>query len=76
MPAAIGAHATLPAGGRWRLVAAILVVYLVEGLGAYFSGYLMTDVGQRVVRDLRNQLFRHILDQSAGVLLAGGPPAR
>ena len=25
----------------------------------------MTDVGQRVVRDLRNQLFRHILDQSA-----------
>ena len=25
----------------------------------------MTDVGQRVVRDLRNQLFRHILGQSA-----------
>ena len=28
-------------------------------------GYLMTDVGQRVVRDLRNVLFRHILGQSA-----------
>jgi subfamily B ATP-binding cassette protein MsbA len=28
----------------------------------------MTDIGQRVVRDLRNQLFRHILDQSAGFL--------
>ena len=25
----------------------------------------MTDIGQRVVRDLRDQLFRHILDQSA-----------
>ena len=26
----------------------------------------MTDIGQRVVRDIRNQLFRHTLDQSAG----------
>ena len=43
-------------------------VYLVKGLGAYFSGYLMTDVGQRVVRDLRNQLYRHILG-SVGRLL-------
>jgi subfamily B ATP-binding cassette protein MsbA len=25
----------------------------------------MTDIGQRVVRDLRDRLFRHILDQSA-----------
>ena len=38
---------------------------LVKGIGAYLSGYLMTDVGQRVVRDLRNVLFRHILGQSA-----------
>ena len=44
---------------------AVLLVYLFKGLGAYFSTYLMTDVGQRVVRDLRNQLFRHILNQSA-----------
>ena len=41
-------------------------LYLFKGLGAYFSTYLMTDVGQRVVRDLRNLLFRHILGQSAG----------
>jgi subfamily B ATP-binding cassette protein MsbA len=47
------------------IAAAILVIYLVKGAGAYLSGYLMTDVGQRVVRDLRNALFRHILDQSA-----------
>jgi subfamily B ATP-binding cassette protein MsbA len=44
---------------------AILGVYLVKGLGSYLSGFLMTDVGQRVVRDLRNVLFRHILGQSA-----------
>ena len=37
----------------------------MKGLGSYFSSYLMTDVGQRVVRDLRNALFRHILGQSA-----------
>ena len=44
---------------------AILAVYLIKGVGSYLSGYLMTDVGQRVVRDLRNVLFRHILGQSA-----------
>ena len=44
---------------------AVLVAYLAKGIGAYFSAYLMTDIGQRVVRDLRDQLFKHILDQSA-----------
>jgi len=48
-----------------RTIAAILGFYFLKGLGAYISGYLMTDVGQRVVRDLRNALFRHILGQSA-----------
>ena len=46
------------------VAAAILVVYFLKGIGAYLSGYLMTDVGQRVVCDLRNLLFRHILGQS------------
>ena len=46
------------------IAAAILIVYLVKGVGAYLSGYLMTDVGQRVVCDLRNLLFRHVLGQS------------
>ena len=36
---------------------AVLTVYFVKGLGAYFSAFLMTDIGQRVVRDLRNELF-------------------
>ena len=43
----------------------IIMAYLAKGLGSYFSAYLMTDIGQRVVRDIRDRLFRHILDQSA-----------
>jgi subfamily B ATP-binding cassette protein MsbA len=48
-----------------RIVGTIVALYLIKGVGAYLSGYLMTDVGQRVVRDLRNILFTHILGQSA-----------
>jgi subfamily B ATP-binding cassette protein MsbA len=61
----------LPA--RERLVStivAILVVYAAKGLGAYVSQYLMTDVGQRVVRDVRNLMFRHMLGQSAAFFSA------
>ncbi len=47
----------------WAL--AIMGAYVAKGLGSYFSTYLMTDIGQRVVRDIRHQLFRHILNQSA-----------
>ncbi len=56
----------LPGGGNLPFWATtILIAYFAKGLGAYFSAFLMTDIGQRVVRDLRNQLFRHTLDQSA-----------
>ena len=51
----------------FQLFASIIIGgYIIKGIGAYTSTYLMTDVGQRVVRDIRNQLFRHTLDQSAG----------
>ena len=43
----------------------IVSTYLAKGVGSYFSAFLMTDIGQRVVRDIRDRLFRHILDQSA-----------
>ena len=49
----------------------IVVVYLLKGIGSYASSYLMADVGQRVVMDLRNALYRHILDQSAGFFAHG-----
>jgi ATP-binding cassette, subfamily B, bacterial MsbA len=46
-------------------IVAILTMFFLKGLGSYLSSYVMTDVGQRVVRDLRNVLFTHILGQSA-----------
>ncbi|MCX6544328.1 MAG: ABC transporter ATP-binding protein [Acidobacteria bacterium] len=42
----------------------ILLSYFLKGLGSYFSAYLMADVGQHVVRDIRDGLFRHTLGQS------------
>src|SRR6058998_3527258 len=54
-----------------RIAWAIVGVYLLKGIGSYVSSYLMADVGQRVVMDLRNALFRHILDQSAGFFAHG-----
>ena len=56
--------------GLGLIVGAIVAMYLIKGVGAYLSGYLMTDVGQRVVRDLRNILFTHILGQSAAFFSA------
>src|SRR5262245_18692304 len=47
------------------VAATIVVLYVLKGLGSYVSSYLMTDVGQRIVRDIRNALFDHILGQSA-----------
>ena len=43
----------------------IIGFFLLKGIGAYFSDYLMADVGQRVVRDLRNNLHEHMVRQSA-----------
>jgi ATP-binding cassette, subfamily B, bacterial MsbA len=50
---------------------AIVGVYLLKGIGSYASSYLMADVGQRVVMDIRNALYRHILDQSASFFAHG-----
>jgi subfamily B ATP-binding cassette protein MsbA len=49
---------------------AILAAYLLKGIGSYFSSYLMADVGQHVVLDLRNNMFRHTLGQSAAFFKA------
>jgi subfamily B ATP-binding cassette protein MsbA len=48
-----------------EVTTAIVIVYLFKGLAAYCSAYLMTDVGQLVVRDVRDALFSHMLGQSA-----------
>ena len=56
----------LPSRSSFQFVAiAIVVAYFFKGVGGYFSSYLMDDLGHRVVMRLRNDLFRHLLDQSA-----------
>jgi ATP-binding cassette, subfamily B, bacterial MsbA len=52
-------------GDLAMITASILAIYLAKGLGAYFSSYLMEGLGHRVVMVVRNQLFSHMLDQSA-----------
>lgn len=52
--------------GLDRVMVAILTLSLFKGIGSYAAGVMMTDVGQRVVRDLRERLFGHTLRQSAG----------
>ena len=55
----------LPHQEMLGLVALGLVgCYLVKGFGSYASVYFMTDVGHCVVRDVRNELFGHIVEQS------------
>ena len=55
----------LPQGDQVGLICgAIILLYLAKGVGAYFSAYLMADAGQRLVHDLRRELFGHILRQS------------
>ncbi len=57
----------LPNRDRLAAVAwAIVGLNVLKGVGSYGSSYLMADVGQRVVMDLRNALYYHILGQSAG----------
>ena len=48
-----------------RVAWLIIGLNLLKGIGSYGSSYLMAWVGQRVVMDLRNALYSHILGQSA-----------
>jgi len=57
----------LPKGESFGIVIfALIGCYLLKGVGAYVSTYMMTGVGQRVVMDIRNTLFGHIVRQSVG----------
>lgn len=51
--------------GLMLVMGEILTLSIIRGVAGYASGFLMTDVGQRVVRDLRERFFGHTLKQSA-----------
>lgn len=43
---------------------AVVIVYLVRGIGMYGQEYLMNYVGKSIIRNLRNNLYSHIHDLS------------
>jgi subfamily B ATP-binding cassette protein MsbA len=57
---------------------AILALYLLRGVFAFFQSYLMRSVGAKVVRDIRGKLYEHLLylpvndfkKESSGLLLS------
>lgn len=42
------------------IAAAVIAIYLAKTVCDYFSFYFMNDVGQSVIRDIRDELYRHI----------------
>jgi len=42
----------------------IVLLYVVKGVCSYLSTTLVSSVGQRAVTDLRNALYKHVLNQS------------
>lgn len=56
-----------PSGlGAWKMISLLLLVFtLTKGIAEYFSTYLMARIGQSAVLKLRQDLFSHLLAQSA-----------
>jgi subfamily B ATP-binding cassette protein MsbA len=52
--------------GAWKMISILLVVFtLIKGIAEYLSTYLMARIGQSAVLKLRQDLYRHLLAQSA-----------
>jgi subfamily B ATP-binding cassette protein MsbA len=50
----------------WRNIAILLIVFTIaKGIAEYFSTYLMARIGQESVLRLRQDLYEHLLKQSA-----------
>ena len=63
-----GLQKLIPASGleAWRLIALLLIVFtIVKGIAEYFSTYLMAYIGQSSIMRLRQDLYTHLLAQSA-----------
>jgi len=63
-----GLQRIIPESGlaAWRTIGILLLVFTVlKGAAAYYSTYLMARIGQASVLTLRQDLYRHLLNQSA-----------
>src|SRR5947207_910293 len=59
----------IPASGlaAWRTIALLLLAFtIVKGIAEYLSTYLMAYIGQSSILSLRQDLYSHLLAQSAG----------
>jgi len=67
-PTLFGLQNIIPASGieAWKTIAILLIVFTaVKGIAEYFSSFLMARVGQSSVLRLRQDLYGHVLAQSA-----------
>src|SRR5256885_7520279 len=67
-PTAFALQRLIPASGlhAWRMIALLLIVFtVVKGIAEYFSTYWMAYIGQSSIMGLRQELYSHILAQSA-----------
>ena len=51
-------------GALWSVCAMIVVFYFGKGITSYFSTYMMESIGIRIIRDLRIQMYEHLINQS------------
>jgi subfamily B ATP-binding cassette protein MsbA len=67
-PTPFGLEKLIPPSGlaAWRTIALLLVIFtIVKGVADYFSTYLMAYIGQSSILRLRQELYSHLLSQSA-----------
>jgi len=63
-----GLQKLIPGSGlaAWRTIALLLITFtLLKGIAEYFSTYLMAYIGQSSILRLRQDLYAHLLSQSA-----------
>ena len=63
-----GLQKLIPASGlaAWRTIAILLITFtVIKGIAEYFSTYLMAYIGQASILRLRQDLYTHLLNQSA-----------
>lgn len=67
-PTLFGLQRLIPESGlaAWKAISILLLVFtFAKGIAEYFSTYLMARIGQSAVLKLRQDLFSHLLSQSA-----------
>ena len=67
-PTLFGLQHLIPQSGlaAWKTISILLLTFtLAKGIAEYFSTYLMARIGQSAVLTLRQDLYTHVLSQSA-----------